>query len=131
MKNILLMGFLALTSGTLLLNSFLNGINEESDRFDHVPYSALSSQYSFSSSGGSFGEGCAILNSGYDSNTLQARLTPGSFLTACLLEKILFYSSNREKYLSKVTTKPFPKYLIHFLDSPGGYYVYSLRKIVI
>lgn len=116
LRKILSIGLLVLIGGFFLLSPYLYGIKQGAGRYDNVPDSPFAVQ---------------ILSNGYNSNILQVRLTSGTFFTACFLEKILSYSSHREKYLSNVTDKPFPQYIINFLDTPWGYYVYSLRKIII
>lgn len=113
-KKIFLTGFLVLIGGIF---------------YDGTVYPDYSSQHAFSSGDTALG-GTAILN-GESGGGEQAQLSSRPFFSAYLLEKILSYSFLREKVLSRASLRPFFPYIVNFSSTPGRYFVYVLREIII
>lgn len=130
-RNILLTVSLVLATGFLWLSPFFNGIKQNGGCIDNISSISVSSNHSLSSLRTPMGEGCFTFNSGGNSNAAQMRLTSGNNFITGLHEKILSYSSCREKFLSNISVKPFPQYILNYLGSPGCYYIYALREIII
>ncbi|MFA5848662.1 MAG: hypothetical protein WC833_02175 [Bacteroidales bacterium] len=129
-RNIIFSGFLVIITGMLLITPYLN-ISDVTDDFYgyNTGTSEYTSQYEFSN-GNLPNSGAAILNSGFGGSS-QAEVTTISIFSAYLLEKILSYSYLREKILSRVSLKPFLPYFVHSSKTPGKYFVFVLREIII
>jgi len=129
-RNIIFSGFLVIITGMLLITPYLN-ITEISDNYyiNNSGSCDIKSQYEFSNANLSHGS-AAILNSG-SGGMPQAEVTSINVFSAYLLEKILSYSYLREKILSRVTLKPFLPYFVHSSKTPGNYFVFVLREIII
>lgn len=128
-RNIFTKGLLIIFVGLILLSPLLEAYRPYAGEYAVIPKPYNSGQYTFSNGWSFFGGCLAPLSEG--SNTLQVNWTSGSGFASCLLEKILFYSFLREKYLSRASVKPFRQYIIHMSGTQNNYYVYVLREIII
>lgn len=129
-RNIFFSALLVLVAGMLLISPYLNLSDISNDSYSYNAVSSdFTSQYIFSTGNLPLGS-AAILNGGCGGAS-QAELTTISIFSAYLLEKILSYSYLREKILSRVSLKPFLPYFVHSSKTPGNYFVFVLREIII
>ncbi|OFY44620.1 MAG: hypothetical protein A2X18_03345 [Bacteroidetes bacterium GWF2_40_14] len=129
-RNIIFSGLLVMVTGILLISPYLNISDFSDDCYSYNNESSIfASQYEFSN-GSLPNGGAAILNSGFGGSS-QAEVTTISIFSAYMLEKILSYSYLRERILSRASLKPFLLYFVHSSKTPGNYFVYVLREIII
>lgn len=129
-KNTLTYGMLFIISSFLWFSPLMTELKIDFDGFEGVAHPGYSGQFTFSSEDSALGGSSAILNGGWNGGN-PAQLTSGPFFSTYFLEKILSYSYMREKVLSRVSLKPFSQYIINFCSTPGRYFVFVLREIII
>ncbi|MEN6618568.1 MAG: hypothetical protein ABFC28_03595 [Rikenellaceae bacterium] len=102
----------------------------DSEKYYASAYPDYSNQYIFSSGNAPLGSSTAILNGDGNCGS-EAQLTSMPLFASYFLEKILSYSYLREKFRHRISVSPFSQYIIHFSGTPGRYFVFVLREIII